>query len=245
MGRVYRCNLHMHTCLSPCAELDMYPASVVKECVAQGLDIIAICDHNASENVQYVLKAALGTDLVVIPGMELSTREEVHIVALFEHVHELLSLQETVYAHLSGKNDEDAFGIQAIVNEAGEVEGFNEHLLIGATGISLNGAVDLIHSLGGIAIASHIDRTAFGIIGQLGFVPPDVPFDALEVSARLGIHQARQRYPELKGYQLITSSDAHYVTDIGKASTRMFLESPAFPEIKLALSKQMGRYVLE
>ena len=76
-------------------------------------------------------------------------------------------------------------------------------------------------------------------------MPPDVPFDALEVSAGLGIPQARQRYPELKGYQFITSSDAHYVTDIGKASTRMFLEGPALPEIKLALSKQMGRYVLE
>jgi PHP family Zn ribbon phosphoesterase len=245
MGRVYRCSLHMHTCLSPCAELDMHPASVVNECIAHGLDIIAICDHNSSENVQYVLKAALGTDLVVIPGMELATREEVHIVALFEHLHELYSLQEAVYANLSGKNDEDAFGIQAIVNEAGEVEGFNERLLIGASDISLNEAVDLIHSLRGLAIASHIDRTAFGIIGQLGFVPPDVPFDALEVSANLGIREARQRYPELKGYQFITSSDAHYVADIGKACTRMFLESPALPEIKLAFSRQMGRYVLE
>jgi hypothetical protein len=177
--------------------------------------------------------------------MELATIEEVHIVALFEHLNELYSLQEAVYANLSGKNDEDAFGIQAIVNEAGEVEGFNERLLIGATNISLNEAVDLIHSLKGLAIASHIDRQAFGLIGQLGFVPPDVPFDALEVSANLGISQARQRYPELKEYQLITSSDAHYVADIGKACTRMFLESPVLPEIVLAISKQMGRYVLE
>jgi 3',5'-nucleoside bisphosphate phosphatase len=245
MGRVYRCSLHMHTCLSPCADLDMHPASVVNGCIDQGLDIIAICDHNSSENVRYVLNAALGTDLVVIPGMELTTREEVHIVALFEHLHELYSLQEAVYAKLSGKNDEDAFGIQAIVNEAGEVEGFNERLLIGATDISLNEAVDAIHSLKGLAIASHIDRQAFGIIGQLGFVPDDVPFDALEVSARLGIQQARRQYPELKGYQLVTSLDAHFVADIGKACTRMFLESPTLPEIKLALSRQMGRYVLE
>ena len=109
----------------------------------------------------------------------------------------------------------------------------------------MNEAVDLIHSLKGLAIASHIDRQAFGIIGQLGFVPPDVPFDALEVSANLGIYKARQQYPELKGYQIITSSDAHYVTDIGKACTRMFLESSTLPEIKLAISRQMGRYVLE
>ncbi|MCU0576767.1 MAG: hypothetical protein MUD15_08105 [Desulfobacterota bacterium] len=245
MGRVFRCNLHMHTCLSPCAELDMHPSSLVKGSLAQGLDVIAVCDHNASENVQYVLKAARGTGLVVIPGMELCTREEVHLVAVFEHLEELESLQEKVYDQLEGVNNEDAFGIQAIVNEAGEVEGFNEHLLIGATGISLDRAVDLIHSLGGLAIASHIDRTAFGLLGQLGFVPPDVPFDALEVSASLGIHQARQRYPELRGYQFITSSDAHFIGDIGRASTRMFLEGPAFEEIRLALSRQMGRYVLE
>jgi PHP family Zn ribbon phosphoesterase len=245
MGRVYRCNLHMHTCLSPCAELDMHPSSLVKESLGQGLDVIAVCDHNASENVQYVLNAAQGSGLVIIPGMELATREEVHIVALFENLDDLISLQGTVYANLTGKNDEDAFGIQAIVNEAGEVEGFNEHLLIGATALSLNEAVDLIHSLGGLAIASHIDRQAFGLIGQLGFVPPDVPFDALEVSAGLGIAQARVRYPELKGYPLITSSDAHFVADIGRASTRMFMEGPSFPEIRLALSRKDGRYVLE
>ncbi|MCK7491316.1 MAG: hypothetical protein MZW92_06045 [Comamonadaceae bacterium] len=95
----------------------------------------------------------------------------------------------------SGKNDEDAFGIQAIVNEAGEVEGFNDRLLIGASDISLNEAVELIHSLNGLAIASHIDRQAFGIIGQLGFVPPDVPFDALEVSANLGITRGTAAIP--------------------------------------------------
>lgn len=245
MGRVYRCNLHMHTCLSPCAELDMHPASLVRESLDRGLDVIAVSDHNASENVQYVLKAAAGTDLVIIPGMELCTQEEVHLVAIFEYLEQLEALQKDVYANLAGVNDEDAFGIQVIVNEVGEVEGFNEHLLIGATGISLNRAVDLIHSLGGLAIASHIDRPAFGLIGQLGFVPPDVPFDALEVSAGLGITQARQRYPELREYQFITSSDAHFVGDIGRASTRMFLESPSFPEIRLALARKMGRYVLE
>ncbi len=245
MGRVYRCNLHMHTCLSPCAELDMHPASIVRESIAQGLDVIAVCDHNASENVPYVQRAAAGTGLVIIPGMELCTQEEVHLVAIFERLEELEALQGTVYGNLAGVNDEDAFGIQAIVNEAGEVEGFNEHLLIGATGISLNRAVDLIHSLGGLAVASHIDRPAFGLIGQLGFVPPDVPFDALEVSAGLGIPQARQRYPELKDYQFITSSDAHFIGDIGRASIRMFLESPTFAEIGLALARRMGRYVME
>ncbi|HPE46576.1 MAG TPA: PHP domain-containing protein, partial [Deltaproteobacteria bacterium] len=99
MGRVYRCNLHMHTCLSPCAELDMHPASIVRESIAQGLDVIAVCDHNASENVPYVQRAAAGTGLVVIPGMELCTQEEVHLVAIFERLEELEALQGTVYGN--------------------------------------------------------------------------------------------------------------------------------------------------
>jgi hypothetical protein len=223
----------------------MYPSAIVQESLEQSLDIIAISDHNSSENVPYVQSAAQGTGLVVIPGMEAATKEEVHVLALFGGLEGLFSLQEIIYSRLKGLNDEDAFGCQAIVNEAGEVEGFNEHLLIGATDISLNEMVDLVHSLGGLAIASHIDRPSFGIIGQLGFVPPDIPFDALEISAGMGISQARQRYPGLSAYTFITSSDAHFLPDIKKTCTRMFLESPAFDEIRLALRREQGRYVLE
>jgi 3',5'-nucleoside bisphosphate phosphatase len=223
----------------------MHPSAIVQEAQAQSLDIIGISDHNSSENVQFVMAAAREKDLVVIPGMEACTKEEVHLLALFEDMEVLASFQQVIYSRLKGLNDEDAFGIQAIVNEVGEVEGFNEHLLIGATEISLNEMVDLVHSLGGLAIASHIDRPSFGILGQLGFMPPDLSFDALEVSANMGINQARQRYPELRSFSFITSSDAHFLSDIGKTCTRMYLESPSFHEIRLALHKQEGRYILE
>jgi PHP family Zn ribbon phosphoesterase len=223
----------------------MHPSAIVQEALAQSLDIIGISDHNASENVRHVMAAAVGKELVVIPGMEACTKEEVHILALFENLDALSSLQEIVYSRLKGLNDEDAFGFQAIVNEAGEVEGFNEHLLIGATEISLSEMVDLVHSLDGLAIASHIDRPAFGILGQLGFMPPDLPFDALEISANMSIPQARQQYSELRSFPFITSSDAHFPADIGRTCTRMYLESPSFREIRLALQKQEGRYILE
>lgn len=245
MGRVYRCNLHIHTCLSPCGSLDMHPAAIVSACRDAGLDMIAVTDHNASENVRYVQEAARKTGLVVIPGMELCTREEVHILALFERLDQLEALQDIVYEHLSGVNDERVFGVQAVVNEHGEVEGFNEHLLIAATELSLEDAVRHIHGLDGLAVPSHIDRTAFGVIGQLGFVPNDVPFDALEVSCRMGVKQARREYPELAGYTMITSSDAHELVDIGRACTRFFIDSPTFPEIRLAFKKSLGRYCLE
>lgn len=242
---IFRCNLHVHTCLSPCGDLDMHPRAVVDEALAQGLDIIAVCDHNSSENVPYVIRAARGTPLCVIPGMEVCTREEAHVLALFAEPAQLSLLQDFVYANLQGLNDEDAFGLQPIVNETEEVEGFNERLLIGATEIPLEDLVSRIHEYGGLAIAAHIDRPSFSVIGQLGFIPAHVPFDALEISARLGIQRGREKFPELSGYAFVTSSDAHFIPDIGAACTRMVLEKPCFAEVAMALKKQGGRYIEE
>jgi len=223
----------------------MHPRAIVDEAIAQQIDIIAVCDHNSSENVRYVARAAENTSLAVIPGMEVTSREEVHVLALFEHVEDLDKLQTYVYEHLNGLNDENAFGMQVIVNETGEVEGFNERLLIGATEISLEDLVEKVHEYGGLAIAAHIDRPSFSILSQLGFVPVHVPFDALEISARLAFEKARLRFPELADYPFITSSDAHFIRDIGETCTRMNLKKASLSEIKKAFQKKEGRYVLE
>jgi PHP family Zn ribbon phosphoesterase len=245
MSEFYTCNLHVHTCLSPCGDLDMHPRAIVQEALAQQLDIIAICDHNTAENVKYVIKAAQGTELVVIPGMEVTTREEVHILSLFGNLDALSLLQDYVYSNLDGLNDEDVFGMQVVVNEIGEVEGFNERLLIGATKIAIEDLVEKIHSLGGLAIAAHIDRPSFSVISQLGFIPAYIPFDALEISANLSIEEARRQFSGLEQYPFITSSDAHYMKDLFGAVTKMFLEEASFSEIHMALRKEEGRYVGE
>lgn len=223
----------------------MHPSAIVHEALEQQLDIIAICDHNTSENVRYVVNAAQGTGLVVIGGMEVTSREEVHIIALFEHLDALSRLQDYVFANLEGLNDENAFGLQVIVDETGEVQGFNERLLIGATQIPMEEVIEKINELDGLAIAAHIDRPSFSVISQLGFVPEHVPFDALEISARLSIVEARNKFSELSRYPFITSSDAHFIKDIGAAATKMCLEEASFSEIRMALRKENGRYILE
>lgn len=243
--QIFSCDLHIHTCLSPCAELDMHPSAIVRKALEKKIDVIAICDHNSSENVGYVMNAAKGTNLVVLPGMEVTSKEEVHTIAIFNTLEDLLFFQKVVYENLAGENDEDVFGVQAIVNEIGEVEGFNPRLLIGATSLSLNSLVDIIHGFKGLAVASHIDRESFSILGQLGFIPTDASFDALEISARTGIKKGRELYPELSGYTFITSSDAHFTTDIGSSPAGIFLETTSFDEIRLALKGEAGRYVLE
>jgi len=245
MLKAFRCDLHIHTCLSPCADLDMYPRALIDRFLHERLDLVAVCDHNASENFPYVRKAAEGTGLTVLPGMEVSSSEEVHLIALFESFEELAEFQETVYRHLPGRNDEKVFGQQVIVNEYDEVEGFNERLLIGATSLPLRELIDGIHALEGLAIASHIDRESFSVIGQLGFIDPAMPFDALEVTAGLGIAEARARYPELSSFSMITSSDAHVPADIGKGVSILHMESASFRELRKALHGEDGRRVEE
>lgn len=221
----------------------MYPRAIVEKCVSERLDIIGICDHNASENVSYVIQAAKGKDLIVLPGMEITSKEEVHILAIFDNIDDLSTLQETVYNALHGMNREEVFGCQPIVNELDEIEGFNERLLMGATDLSLQESIEVIHRLNGIAIAAHIDRESFGVIGQLGFIPSEVQFDALEISHKTGLEKVRQEYPELSHYPFLHSSDAHFINDIGRMSTKAFLEKPTISELKMALKGREGRYI--
>jgi len=243
MIREFLCDLHIHTCLSPCGDLDMYPRAVVTEAVRCHIDGIAICDHNASENVTPVMRAAEGKPLSVLPGMEITTREEIHVIALFDNTDSLVDIQKTVYTSLHGTNDESIFGCQAIVDDHDAVVGINEHLLIGATTLSLADVVDAIHDRKGLAIAAHIDRECFSVISQIGFIPPDVRFDALEISRHMSTAQARRRFDGIDRFPLIRSSDAHYIDDIGQATTVMALEALTIQEIEKALHNADGRYI--
>jgi PHP family Zn ribbon phosphoesterase len=245
MLKEFRCDLHIHTCLSPCGDLDMYPQAIIEKCISERLDVIGICDHNSSENAVYVIKASEGKPVTVLPGMEITTKEEVHVIALFDNIGTLLKLQGIIYESLSGMNREDVFGCQPIVNEKGVVKGFNERLLIGATELSFHESVDLIHRFDGLAIAAHIDRESFGVIGQLGFIPADIKLDALEISPRTGRKKAAELYPELSHYPFVESSDAHFIGDIGKGTTLFCIEKPIISELKKALSSADGRHIVE
>ena len=245
MLRAYRADLHIHSILSPCTDLaEMSPRAIVERSVEAGLHLIAVCDHNSCENFPALQKAAKATGLVVLAGMEITTQEEIHILGLFDRKAHAFEVQGVVYEHLPGENDEKAFGCQVVVNEYEEVVSFNKKLLIGATTLPLEAVVELIHSRGGIAVASHIDREAYSIISQLGFVPPGLALDALEVSPRTGLDEARRRFPGLDHLPLISSSDAHSLDGIGSSLTAFLMEAPGIDEMKLALAGREGRKVL-
>ena len=242
MLRPFKADLHIHTCLSPCAELDMSPKGILTAAKKKELDIIGICDHNSSENSLAVMNAARKMNISVFPGMEVTSQEEVHVLALFDEIENSLKLQKFVYKNLPGENDEKAFGMQVVVNEKEEVLGFNNKLLIGATTIPLEEVIRLIHSFNGIAIASHIDRESFSIIGQLGFIPDNLELDALEISPNITFKEARKRYAN--HYPITCSSDAHFPDDIGKRFTSFLLEDSTLAEIKKALKNKNGRRLI-
>jgi predicted metal-dependent phosphoesterase TrpH len=223
----------------------MTPLKIVREAREKRLALIAITDHNSAENVSATMAAARNTGLSVIPGLEITTLEEVHVVGLFQDPQEALSMQALVYDKLqAGVNDEDLFGMQVVANEHDEVERINRRLLIGATALGLNEAVAAIHERGGLAVAAHIDRESFSIVSQLGFIPEDLGLDAVEISSRLTLGEARARYGEYARFPFIASSDAHELEQIGSNPTHFRIAQANMAELKMALTGREGRAIL-
>jgi PHP family Zn ribbon phosphoesterase len=241
--RRIKADLHVHTCLSPCADLDMSPLGVVQSAVRRGIDLIGICDHNSAENVLAVKKAAQRNDLMVLGGMEVASSEEAHILVFFDDDEDLLRFQDIVYRHLSGTNDERAFGEQVIADDEDGVSGFSERLLIGATSLTVERIVREARVGKGesLVIAAHVDRDAFSIIGQLGFIPRGLDLDAVEVSAHMTPAAAKERFPDCKWYPVVTGSDAHKPEDIGAQVTWFTIAEGTVAEIKKALAGRDDR----
>jgi len=237
-----RADLHIHTCLSPCAELEMSPRAIARQAKIRKIDIIGICDHNSAENAAALIEAAAEMNVTALPGLEVTSVEEVHILALFDDLDAALELQSVIYSQLSGVNDEEAFGMQVVVNAGGEVLRFNQKLLIGATTLSVDRVIRHIHDLDGLAIASHIDRPSFSLISQLGFIPEELPLDALEISPLTTIPEARRRFNPL--LPLTTSSDAHTLEEIGRTSTAFQIHRATVTEMRMALENRGGRRII-
>jgi predicted metal-dependent phosphoesterase TrpH len=240
----FKADLHIHSCLSPCSDWDMSPKKIIAKSLERQLDLIAICDHNTAENAAAALREGTRQGLAVLPGMEICSREEVHLVTLFKKIEDALKMQEFIYAHLPGKNQPEVFGHQVVADEHDQVLGENPRLLIGATQLSLLEIVEKAHHLGGICISSHVDRPSYSLIGQLGFIPEDLHLDAVEVSYRVPLDKALTEVPGIKNYPCVTSSDAHFLSDIGQTWTEFILAAPTLQEIRMALAGTEGRRVL-
>jgi predicted metal-dependent phosphoesterase TrpH len=239
MMHIYRAELHVHTLLSPCAGIEMIPSLIVEEALDKGIRLLAITDHNASANAGAVMEAADGTELNILPGMELQTREEVHLLCVFDTLEQLDIWQKMVDILLPDlPNNIDFFGEQFVVDADGEFIRREERLLLNSVDISLEHAAAQVTALGGLAIPAHIDRKANGLIEVLGLIPPG--FEALEISRHINPQQARQKYPQIGHLPLIQNGDVHLL-DGFLGATEFEMATPSIAEIRLALQGRDGR----
>ena len=210
-------DFHIHSALSPCGDEDMTPGNIVNMSLLKGLDIIAVTDHNSCANLPAVMEIAKHNGLMVIPGMEVQTKEEVHIVCLFKRLEAAQKFAEIVYNSLPDiKNNEEVFGRQMIFNSEDEIVGKEDKLLLSSTVLSVNDVFVLVRGLGGICIPAHVDRQGFSIIANLGFIPPALKVKTIEISKKNTPETALKKYPFLNKFQYIISSDAHYLQDISE-----------------------------
>lgn len=241
--KTFRADLHVHTVLSPCAGIEMIPPLIVEEAIQQGIQLIAITDHNGTANISAVQRAARDTGLLVLPGMELQTREEVHVLCLFDTLEQAQALQAWVdQKYPNTPNNPDYFGEQFVVDETGDFIRREERLLLTSVDASLTETWKQVASLEGLFIPAHVNRTSNGLLPILGLVPTDVPVEALEISRHLRPDEALRKYPQIQGYPLIQDGDVHFL-DGFLGSTYWSIEQATIKELQQAIHARDGREV--
>lgn len=227
-----RVDFHIHSCLSPCASLEMSPRAIVARAQEVGLDCIAVSDHCCAENLPAFHDACREAGMPCLYGMEITTSEEVHVLSLFDELQPALDFGQMVYASLQNfPNDPERFGDQPIVTVDGEINGFADKLLIGATDLSFFDLVPMALEAGALCIPAHIDRAYYGALAYLGFLP-DLPYSAVEVIAK--------KIPKEAGHwPIVRFSDSHQLDHLGCRFTEVSLSEFSVPALREAFSEQL------
>ncbi|HOF33452.1 MAG TPA: PHP domain-containing protein [Spirochaetota bacterium] len=235
---LFKADLHIHSCLSPCASLEMSPSAIAEKAKSAGLDLIAITDHNSALNAPALRDACVRTGGIhALFGMEVTTAEEIHCLALFDHPDKALELGEYIYSLLPEvKNKADKYGDQVYVDADENILGEVEKFLGVAADISYERLGNTVHERGGLFIPAHIDREIFGLIHQVGYLP-DFPFDAVEISR----HYLKRGYDPnaISGkYSYLSSSDSHYLDGVGSVINYIEAEDFSIEALRAAISKK-------
>lgn len=229
----YRADLHIHSVLSPCADLEMSPVNIVNRAKALGLDIIAVTDHNSTLHCPLMVELASRVGIMAVYGVEVTTREEVHCVCLVEDEPKRKLLQQYLEDNIQRvPNNVDIFGYQVVVNEQEEIVQEIDYLLHGALNKGINEIEAFVHGIGGIFIPAHADRPKYSITSQLGFVPPDLNYDAIELSRHTTEEKFLASNPFVRKKRFVRSSDAHMIDQIGTIYTMLTMNNLTFKDLK-------------
>lgn len=229
-------DFHIHSCLSPCGSDDMTPANIVGMAAVKGLDVIALTDHNSCRNCPAAMKHAEALGITLIPGMELTTSEEVHVICLFPSLSDAMAFDRYVYSHLLPvKNRPAIFGKQEIMDEDDRVTGTLEKLLINATDIPFYCTESLAASFNGICFPAHLDKSSTSLLSNLGLIPPESTFTCAEIHDLSKLHQLQKAHPYLTSCRILSDSDAHYLWDINEPNLQIESVSKKIPDILASL----------
>lgn len=216
--RKYYYDLHIHSCLSPCGDKDMTVNNIAGMGKIAGLDIMALTDHNSTENLPAFFTACENYGVIPIGGMELTTAEDIHMVCLFPTLSDAMEFGEAVKERrIRIENRPEIFGEQQILDSDDNVKGVEKYLLLNATTLTLDEGFNLCKSFGGIAYPAHIDRESNGIIAVLGAFPDEPEFSCAEIYSLEKEASLKENFPVLNDKRIICCSDAHYLDKIPDA----------------------------
>jgi PHP family Zn ribbon phosphoesterase len=202
------------------------------------LYIIGIVDHNSTRQANLVKKFGEKNGLLVLVGCEITSKEETHCLAFLETEAQRVQMQNILDEHMPDiLNDEERFGYQIVVDENEEIVYEEPKLLISALDLNLDELYDIVHDIGGIFIPAHVDKKTTSLMSQLGFVPPEIKADALELTKFMETDIFIRRFPYLKKFKFLHSSDAHFIDNVGERYTEMELSSRSFENVKNWLKK--------
>ncbi len=225
-------DLHIHSCLSPCSSDDMTPNNIAGMSKLKGLDIISVCDHNHTGNLEAISKAASELGVLFLPGIEVETSEEVHLLCYFPSLESVITMQSILEEnYVPIKIKENIFGTQWVMDSKDRPIKKIENLLTTATNLDLYSCVDIVRGLGGVPVPAHVDRQSFSIISNLGTIPEDLEFNTLELSRYIIKTEFLNKYPEYSQKQFITSSDAHDLGMIFEREYFMQLDTLSVPNV--------------
>lgn len=240
----FKADLHIHTVLSPCGDLEMSPTNIVAKAKEKQLDCIAITDHNSTLHCKLAKELGQREGILVIMGAEVTSKEEAHCLCFFEDKDSLDKFQIWLDEKLPKiALDEDKFGYQLVVNQEEEIIDQKEFLLINAIDADLDTIYEKVSSLNGLFVPAHINKGANSLTSQLGFVPPDVKADALEISGHISKTNFLKKNAYLKKFQFIQDSDSHFIDSIGDVYCNLIMEELSFEEFRLAIRGEEGRYI--
>lgn len=225
----YYYDLHIHSCLSPCADNDMTPFNIAGMAALKGLNIIALTDHNSCGNCRAFFEACRKYGIVPVPGMEITTAEDVHIIALFPELEDALAFDADIKPFKPAvPNKPEIFGDQFYIDCDDSICGSEPNLLIYASAWDINTAVSHVRKHNGVAYPAHVDREANGIIAVLGDIPPEPGFRYAEFSQSDNIATYREKYEHLRDMPVVCNSDAHNLWSVNEAVNYVELDDEPY-----------------